>query len=451
MTPLSGIRWLRVLPPLLALGCALPAMAGANLSERLQDAELKRVRDDVRRHQERAAAPAARPEAGALLDVRCAMHVHSGLSHDSRGTAEEITAAARRAGVRAVFMSEHPTEDRRWATEGLRGEREGVLFIPGAELSDGLLIWNDPGTGWTPGMKVGEVLPRVSKDAVTVVSHAELRADDAWDLPPFTGLEIYNSHADAEDNSYEKLLADLQGNPLKLFTLLGTLKRYPQESYAAIFDEQTAIVRRWDTLNAANLESGRRMVGIAGNDAHQNVGLAVVAAEETLEVRDALGQVLREVPKKSVPAFLLGPLTPGATVLAHTFDPYDVALGYVSTHLLAEKVEPEALFTALRQGRAYVAFDWMADPTGFRYEARTGDARFEMGDTVTLASRPELKVTTPIPSDLRVLWNGAEVHRAAGSSAGYTPSEPGVYRVEARLRVAGQDRPWIYSNPIYVR
>ena len=29
--------------------------------------------------------------------------------------------------------------------------------------------------------------------------------------------------------------------------------------------------------------------------------------------------------------------------------------------------------------------------------------------------------------------------------------DPGVYRVEAWLTVDGEDRAWIYSNPIYVR
>jgi hypothetical protein len=29
--------------------------------------------------------------------------------------------------------------------------------------------------------------------------------------------------------------------------------------------------------------------------------------------------------------------------------------------------------------------------------------------------------------------------------------EPGCYRVEVWRRVLGRHRPWIYSNPIYVR
>jgi len=30
-------------------------------------------------------------------------------------------------------------------------------------------------------------------------------------------------------------------------------------------------------------------------------------------------------------------------------------------------------------------------------------------------------------------------------------SNPGVYRVEGWLKLDGELRPWVYSNPIYVR
>ena len=41
------------------------------------------------------------------------------------------------------------------------------------------------------------------------------------------------------------------------------------------------------------------------------------------------------------------------------------------------------------------------------------------------------------------LRNGEDLEWAIGA--------PGVYRVEGWLDVAGERRPWIYSNPIYVR
>lgn len=37
------------------------------------------------------------------------------------------------------------------------------------------------------------------------------------------------------------------------------------------------------------------------------------------------------------------------------------------------------------------------------------------------------------------------------TEASYTPKEPGAYRVEAWLKLDGEYRPWIYSNPIYVK
>ncbi len=33
----------------------------------------------------------------------------------------------------------------------------------------------------------------------------------------------------------------------------------------------------------------------------------------------------------------------------------------------------------------------------------------------------------------------------------YAATEPGAYRLEAWLRLDDEWRPWLYSNPIYVR
>src|SRR5262249_5323130 len=154
------------------------------------------------------------------------------------------------------------------------------------------------------------------------------------------------------------------------------------------FDENVAVLARWDKLNSGFLPQGRRVVGIAGNDSHQNVGIRIVATKDGLEIRNALDRVIGSVPDSKVQKFLLGPLTPGATVRSQTFDPYEVSLHYVSTHLLAPAVSEEALMEAMRKGRAYVAFDWMADPSGFRYFAAAGQQTIEMGGDVPAVDNP---------------------------------------------------------------
>jgi acetyl esterase/lipase len=42
------------------------------------------------------------------------------------------------------------------------------------------------------------------------------------------------------------------------------------------------------------------------------------------------------------------------------------------------------------------------------------------------------------------------VAESTGTEVTFTPTEPGAYRVEAWLTVDGEQRPWIYSNPIYL-
>lgn len=440
----------RFLVPMVGLLLALPALAAPSLVERLKDEEyLTAVRKDVRMHRRSVVTP---EQNGPLQDVRCVIHAHSGLSHDSRGTEAEIVAAAKAANVRAVFMTEHPTPDRRWQKEGLRGEKDGVLFIPGAELSDGLLVWKGEKAEWTPEMKAAAVLDSLKgTDGVAFVAHPEHRETDAdWELPPFSGMEIYNTHADAVDHGDEKLLDQLRGeNPLKLLSLLSSLKKFQKEAFGAIFDAPVMNLQRWDALNARYLGTSRRVVGIAGNDSHQNVGVAFEMGDDSVVVKDALGKTVSEVPKKNLPLFLLAGLG-GASDLNFTFDPYPVSFGYVNTHILASEVKEDALFDALKKGRAYVSFDWMGDPTGFRFTAKSRGKEREMGDEIRAKDKPVLTVRAPASGEMRILRNGEEVQRGDASELTFEAKEPGVYRAECWMEVAGEKRPWIYSNPIFV-
>ena len=117
---------------------------------------------------------------------------------------------------------------------------------------------------------------------------------------------------------------------------------------------------------------------------------------------------------------------------------------------MAHSVTEKDCFEALLHGRCYVAFDWLADPTGFRFMANAGRHTFEMGDETTRHDL-SLRADTPIPADLHLLRDGEEIARESGTRLERTADKPGVYRVEAWVTVADETRPWIYSNPIYVR
>lgn len=411
--------------------------------DRLKVPILQATQKDVRRLRKRAVP---KPTSAGYQDVRTIIHAHSYLSHDSKGTPAEIIQAAKEAGVRAIFMSDHYTPDRKFLKEALRGEKEGVLFVPGSELSDGLLAYRMDGVEWPADAPAAEVLRRLNAGGgFGIVAHPELRKN--WDLPPFAGMEIYNTHANVEAHLTQMPKLSDPTLALQAFSFLNIYQRFPEEAFGAVFDPETPVLKVWDDLGQK-----RRVVGVAGNDSHQNVGVIVEATEKTLVASDPGGKKLGELSHRDIPAFLFGlsRYQPGQRVLERRLDPYPVSFRYVSTHILSDAVTEEALVRSLLGGRVYVAFDWLADPSGFAFTAEADGKKTTMGEEVR-AKSVQLRAQTSMTANLRLIRNGQEVRRVEGDTLEFTATDRGVYRVEAWVTAGGRERAWIYSNPIYLR
>jgi hypothetical protein len=135
-------------------------------------------------------------------------------------------------------------------------------------------------------------------------------------------------------------------------------------------------------------------------------------------------------------------------------DPYVVSFRNCATHVLAPKLDEAALRTALKAGHAFVAHDWMCDATGTQFVARDTDGKqvAVMGDEVKLADGLKLTAKLPLPAYLRLLRYGKEVAKSEGKADfDFVVKEAGAYRLEAWLELDRELRPWIFSNPVYVR
>ena len=134
--------------------------------------------------------------------------------------------------------------------------------------------------------------------------------------------------------------------------------------------------------------------------------------------------------------------------------PLAVAFRNTSTHILARELSENAIRASLAQGHAYVAHDWLCDPTGFTFATGNYLGVFDMGDTVgtgPVAGPTRLEAYVPVPARLKLIHNGAVVAEVVDSKISYIAKEQGAYRLEAWLPAGGEDRPWIFSNPIYLR
>jgi len=52
---------------------------------------------------------------------------------------------------------------------------------------------------------------------------------------------------------------------------------------------------------------------------------------------------------------------------------------------------------------------------------------------------------------MKLIRNGEVIQTANANRLNFDVKMAGVYRIEAWLQVDGEQRPWIYSNPIYLR
>ncbi len=398
-------------------------------------------------HKAIVALKAARQELqrpGPYQDFRGNIHVHSAFSHDSRGKIEDIVDAAKKVGTRVLMFTEHPSEKYDYFKEGHQGMRDGVLLIPGAE-TDGFLVFP------TQSMKgIGRLKPQELCDLVRgrgglmFVAHLEERM--GWDIQGVTGNEIYNTHADFKD---ERALMGAMRNPLWIFNTADLIRKYPQEVFSALQDYPKDYLRRWDELCLLAPHTG-----VAANDSHQNVGvIAKIGDGSKVLIEDALGAKVAELDPAKVP--LLAPLAAGKkagdVIFQVRLDRYQYSLGHVGTHLLLSELSKKAVWEALEEGRAYVAFDWLADATGFDFAAQVGNERHEMGSRFPLEGEMHLKAQAPLPVNWKLVRNGKVVKEAKGTRFDAATNETGIYRIEAWLDVAGEPMIWILSNPIYAR
>jgi hypothetical protein len=330
-----------------------------------------------------------------LLDLRGVVHCHSFFSHDSEGTIDEIAAAARATGVRFVAMTDHYTP--RAVAEGFCGEKEGVFFLVGAEISRdrGSILAVGLGTVRDPPARFDRTEAAIdaahAAGGLAFLGHAERFS--RWDVARSDGVEVFNLHAAANRRSWA-------------FFLFGGLFLPPGTFFRAMIERPNDVLARWDGLCR-----NRRVAAVGGCDAHENVRL-------------------------------FGPL--GGRV-----GTYEECFRAVTTHVLVPRATPQAILEALREGRSYVAFEIAGDATGFSFELfdERGNVAARMGEEIPWAPGFRLAARAPGEARVRLFCDGDLFAEASAGGLEVAARAPGVYRVECTLG----DELFVISNPIYLR
>jgi hypothetical protein len=363
--------------------------------------------------------PTSRLDSAALLNapvVRGAYHVHSSRS-DGSGTLREIAAAAGRAGLGFVIVTDHGDATR---TPEPPAYHDGVLVIDAVEISAGdghVVALGMPASPFPLAGEARDVIADITRlNGVAMVAHPGspkpgLRWTD-W-VTPFHGLEWINGDSEWRDESAGALARTLLTYPLR-----------SSQTLAALLDRPVEVLRHWDEQLAI-----RPVVALAAGDAHARLGLR----GEPSDSRIAL------------------PL-PSYEEVFRT-----MSIGIPRLALAGEAAaDAEAIVTAIIEGNVFSAIDALARPASFAMTASSSGIQVGVGGRLPVGAPVDLSVASNAPAGSRInlLKDGKLVVGVDGAALRHTAAAgPGVYRVEIVLRDAPGTPPvpWILSNPIYVR
>lgn len=355
------------------------------------------------------------PMESEYADYPGVIHVHTALGGHSTGNFGELISAAKANQLSFVVMTEHPQAEFDTSAMTLNGVHGGVLFVNGNEVStasgDRLLL--------VPGAANAAAMNRQTTQQVIdqhragggLAFAAYPSESNNWQAASVDGVEIYNLFTNSR-----------QIKPVLLFfDGLWAYRGYADLMFANFFARPADNLKRWDDTS---INTNRRLVAVAGNDAHSNVGASL---------NDSTGKQL----------------------LGVKLDPYERSFRTVRTHVLIRRdkqLSRESLLEALSLGHSYISFDILSAADGFTFAVSNSDK--VMGDEVPMISQPKFLVRTPLAARIVLLRNGGIVDQKSGTSAEFSPTGAGNYRIEAyldSLPPPATGKPWIISNPIYVR
>ena len=352
--------------------------------------------------------------AGSALTVPGAFHVHTTRS-DGFADKPSVARAALQAGLRFVILTDHGDGTRRPDPPEYI---EGVLCLDAVEISTNgghyISIGAEP-SPYPLGGESADVVEDVARlGGFGVAAHpTSPRPELAWSdwSPPVDGIEWVNADSEWRDESRWQLTRALAGYLFR-----------PSGALAALLDRPSTALARWDAL-----ARDRRVIGIAGHDAHGGIGRRIEDTSQRRSVR--------------VPS-------------------YEASFRTFSTRAILNRAltgdaapDGETLLEALKAGRFYTSIDAVAPGPALEFSARAGGETVEQGRRLEGLGLASFTARAVVPDGATTIGfrNGVEIARNRGGTLSFESVEEGSYRVEVHVDGTPGDppAPWIVSNPIF--
>jgi hypothetical protein len=353
-----------------------------------------------------------------MIDYAGAIHFHSAYSYDASQPVDQIVQAGLKAGLDFAILTDHFNLDARkdgWERMHTAGDRR-LLFLVGEEISPRYNHYLAFGTSTPVVVSKTDYHSQDVIDAVKAQGGIGFIAHPDHVGAPFVGVRAY-PWVDWKANGFDGL---------SIWDLMG--------------DWSSTLSSTWSVAKAV-FSPGRHLKG---------------PTRTTLQRWDELTQrfhcaAIGEVDNHGTAKRLAG--------FSKIIFPFEFAFRTIRTHLLLDQpwtgdlqTDRGAVWAALKQGRSYVSLDLWNDPRGFQFHIHDAITRTEMGGEHVRQGASLVEIKLPARGRIRLIRNGRVIREESYRSYMERDVElPGVYRVEVEQRIGGRWRPWIFSNPIWVR
>jgi hypothetical protein len=346
-----------------------------------------------------------------------AYHVHSSRS-DGTGTPDEIAAAASRAGLSFVIITDHGDGTR---TPDPPRYHDGVLVIDAVEINTAsghiVALGLSDAAPYPLAGTAADVIEDIHRlGGWAVVAHPDSPKDSLrWRGSAgaqFDGIEWLNADAEWRDETARRLIT----------TAARAVFRGP-ESVALLFRSPARTFARWD--QASRFRSAP-VFGLAALDAHANIPWREddEPRQHTALERPAYETMFRTLVQTVV---LDAPLSGDAPA------------------------DARSLLRAITTGRSFSVTRAFAYPAALTFTAETGGRTLTMGESTPEAGSPATfrgAVERAPGARISVFRNGQPMGSGTGAVEVREEAAGGVYRVQAEW--PGQSAPWLVSNQIVI-
>lgn len=251
-------------------------------------------------------------------------------------------------------------------------------------------------------------------------------------------MEVYNLHANLAATARRRNKWLVAKRFFRFLQFLPSRYLEPDLLFLTFFSEDEIALAKWGQVTRET-----HVTGIAGTDAHQNA-------------------------------------LPWKMSDGERMDSYRRTMRWFSNFVQVDELTRDAILAALKAGKVFMAFEIFGTPEAFAFSAARNGKQYAMGETLEIREGEPATFSVKLPTllyrdpsaprpemvlrILRATKNGwEEVKQSKDLDLIYETSLPGAYRAEVRIKpnhlapflLGAQKligyRPWIYSNPIYLR